>query len=131
MDVDPRHRLLDRPAERDIGGAGVFRMDAALQADFGRATRPGLFDAPDDLNAVKVIGPAAQVFAELTLREGAELAAKIADVGVVDVAGHDIADGIAIDPLPQLVGSVAYRGEGRAACLEELNDVGFVKRLAG
>src|SRR5207244_10502221 len=86
---------------------------------------------PLDLRQVEVIGPAAQILAELALREGAELAAEIADVGVVDVAGHDVADFVAIDPLPQPVGCPAHFGEGVAARLEEADDVGFTERLAG
>ena len=93
--VHAGQRLLDRAADREIGRAGVFRVDAALQADFGGAALPGFLAAPDDLVEVEIVGPAAQIFAELALREGAELAAEIADIGVVDVAGDDVGDGVA------------------------------------
>ena len=92
-------------------------MDATLQAHFGGAALPGLLDPADDLVHVEVVGPAAQILAELALGEGAELTAEIADVGVVDVAGHDVADHAAIDPLPELIGRSAHRIEGRAAGL--------------
>src|SRR5215471_15791138 len=98
--MDIRHRFLDRATDREIGGAGIFRMDAALQAHLGRAALPRLLDPPPDLREVEVIGPPAQIFTELALGEGAELAAEIADIGVVDVAGHDIADDPPVDALP-------------------------------
>src|SRR5437764_580812 len=91
-----RQRLLDRPANREIGRAGIFRVDAALQAHLGGAALPRLLAAPDDLVHVEVVGPAAQIFAELALREGAELATEITDIGVVDIAGDNVADGVAI-----------------------------------
>ena len=116
--MEPRHRLLDRAADREIGGAGVLGVDAALQAHFGGAAFPGLLDAADDLVHVEVVGPAAQVLAELALREGAELAAEIADVGVVDVAGHDISDGVARHLSAQPVGGGADRVEFLAARFE-------------
>ncbi len=129
--MDARHRLLDRMADRKIGGAGIFGVDAALQAHFGGAALPGFLDAADDLVHIEVVGPAAQVLAELALREGAELAAEIADVGVVDVAGDDIGDRVARDLAAQPVGGLAHRGELVAARREQANDVGFGKRFAG
>src|SRR5205823_12102814 len=104
MDMQAGYRLLDRPAHRQIGGAGIFRVDAALQADLGGAALPGFLAAPDDLVHVEIVGPAAQILAELALRESAELAAEIADVGVVDVAGDDIGDRLAVDLAAQPVG---------------------------
>ena len=114
----------------EVGRAGIFRVDAALHADFGGAALPGLLDPPLDLREVEVIRPAAQIFAELALREGAELAAEITDIGVVDVAGHDIADDVAIDPLPQLVGRPAHRIECLTARRKEPHDIGFAERLS-
>ncbi len=49
MDVDVGHRLLDRAADSEIGRAGVFGVDAALQADLGGAALPGLLDPALDL----------------------------------------------------------------------------------
>src|SRR5207249_334553 len=90
---------------------------------------PGLLDPALDLGQVEVVGPAAQVLAELALREGAELATEVADVGVVDVAGHDIADLVAIDLLAQLVGRAANLCKGVAARPEESDDLGFTENL--
>src|SRR5208283_4412633 len=94
------------------------------------AALPGFLDPPLDLREIEIIGPPAQILAELALREGAELTAEIADVGVVDVAGDDIADRVAIDPTAEPVGGVADGGEAFAARGEELDDIGFAKRFA-
>ena len=84
-----------------------------------------------DLVEVEIVGPAAQVLAELALGEGAELAAEVADVGVVDVAVDDVADGVAADlaraarrPRAQTASKSSPR-----AC-EQRDDVGFVERRA-
>src|SRR5215469_8116039 len=131
MDVDVGHGLFNRPADRQIGRPGVFGVDAALQANLGGTPLPGFLDPPTDLGKIEVIGTAAQILAELAFRESAELAAEITDVGVVDVAGHDIAHDVAVDPLPELVGGFAYLGEGVAARLEQADDVVLAKWLAG
>src|SRR6185436_11729309 len=107
MQVNLRHGLLHRAADIEIFLPGVGRVNAALHADFRSAARPRLADAPGDLAHFEVVGPAAQILAHLALGEGAELALERADVGVVDVAGHDIADDVAVDVAPQLVGSAA------------------------
>ena len=49
MDVDARHRLLDRPDDREVVVAVERRMDAALEADLDGTALPGLLDAADDL----------------------------------------------------------------------------------
>src|SRR3984893_12654374 len=59
------------------------------------------------------------------------MAAEVADVGVFDVAGHDVADRVAIDPLPEPIGGAAYLGDGRAAGPEEPDDAGCAERLSG
>src|SRR5215472_16709497 len=102
-------------------------MDAALQAHFRSPPLPSLVDPPLNFHEIEVIGPTAQVLAELTLREGAELTAEIADIGVVDVAGHDIADLVALDPLPKPVSRLAYGIECFATRAEELHDVGLAE----
>src|SRR5215469_12526361 len=107
VDMDAGHRLFDRVADRKIGGAGVFGMDAALQADLGGAAFPSLLDTASDLPKVEVVGPAAQVLAELALGKGAKLTAEVADIGIVDIAGYDVADGVAVNPPSQPVGSLA------------------------
>ena len=72
-------------------------MDAALHADFGGAAVPGFLRAPHDLLRGEVVGRAAQVGRELALGEGAEAAAEVADVGVVDVAHDGVGDRVADD----------------------------------
>ena len=79
-------------------------MDAALEADFGRASLPGLGRAADDFIDSKVIGRATQRLMRLALGEGAERAAIGAYVGVVDVAVDDVADGVAADSSAKLIG---------------------------
>src|SRR5215468_10937825 len=97
------YRVFDRAADRQIRFPGVFRMDSPLQAHLSRAALPGFLDPPRNLRKIEIIRPAAQIFAELALGERAELAAEIADIRVVDVARHDVADNFAVDPLPELV----------------------------
>ena len=89
---------------REIGLAGVIRMDAALKADFGRASLPGFGRAADDFIESEVIRRAAQRLMRLALGEGAERAAVRAHVGVVDVAVDDVADGVAADSSAKLIG---------------------------
>ena len=93
--MHPRHGLLDSAANRLIGCAGIFRVNAALQADLGGAARPGFLGATCDFRMVKIIGRAAQGFMRLALAEGAEAATIGADIGVIDVPIDDIAHGIA------------------------------------
>src|SRR5215469_6826041 len=119
------YRVLDRAANRKIRRSRIFRVDAPLQAYLGRAALPGFFDPPPDLRKIEVIRPATQVFAELALGECAELAAEVADIRVVDVAGYDIADNIAVNPLPELIRGAADRFKPSAARREELHDLGF------
>ena len=97
MDVHARHRVLDGAADRKIGLAGVVRVDAALQADFGGAARPGFRRAPLDFLQAEIVGFAAQIGGEFALGEGAELATEVADIGVVDVACDDVGHGVAVD----------------------------------
>src|SRR5262249_21277050 len=104
--------------------------DTALQANLGGAAVPRLFAAPHDLVQIEVVGPAAQVFAELALRKGAELAAEIADVGVIDVAGDDVADRVAVDLAAQIVGGGADPVEFPTARLEQPHDVSLGQRFA-
>ena len=130
MDVDRGLCLLDSAADREIGLAGVVGMDAALEADLGCAAIPGLAYPPHDLLQWQVVGPAAQILAHLALGEGAELAAEVADVGVVDVAVHHIANLWPANPCPEPVGSRAHRIEGAAARLEEPHQLVFVEARA-
>ena len=80
------HRVLDRAHDRGVVVAVEGRMDAALQADLGRAPLPRLFGAPHDLAVRDEVRLAAQIRGQLPLREGTEAAAEVADVRVLDVA---------------------------------------------
>ena len=115
--MDLGRRRLHRPADLEVGRAAVVGMDAALQAHLGRAALPGLAGAARDLGEVEVVGRPAQMLGEPALGEGAEAAAEVADVGVVDVAVDDVGDPLAADLLAQLVGLRGRprrpRGRGR------------------
>src|SRR6185436_2664677 len=67
-----------------------------LEADLRRAARPRLLGAAHDLLVRDEVRRAAQVRRELALRERAEAAAEVADVRVLDVPRHDVADDIAV-----------------------------------
>src|SRR5688500_10309961 len=79
-------------------------MDAALQADLGRAAVPRLLGAADDLLERDEVRGATQVRREPALREGAEAAAEVADVRVLDVSRDHVADVVAADLAAQPVG---------------------------
>src|SRR5580693_7875722 len=95
MLVHIRDRRLDGTANAQIGLAGVVRMDAALKAYLGRASLPSLCRAAHDFLKRQVIGRTAQRLMRLALGKGAELAAVVTDVGIVDVAIDHVADNIA------------------------------------
>ena len=130
MQMDLRHGILHRPADLEIFPPRIGRVNAALHADFRCAARPRLADASGDLSHLEIIRPAAQILAHLALGEGAELALERADVGVVDVAGHDIADDVTVDVAPQLVGGAANGGEIIAARTKQLDDLALAQRFA-
>src|SRR5690625_1665815 len=90
MDMNPRLGRLDLLQNIEVSLAGVLGVDAALHAHFGGPALPGLGDSAVNLLRRQVIGPAAQVLAQLALGKGAELALEVADVGVVDVAVDDV-----------------------------------------
>ena len=81
-----------------------------MHADLCRSAIPGLKAAPGDFVAVDVVGRSAQVFAVFAFGKGAELAFEIADVGVIDVAIDNIANGIAVRFVPQTVGGLSHPG---------------------
>ena len=82
-------------------------MNAALQAELHRAAVPGFDGAALDFLEAQIVGPAPQVVAEFALGEGAELAAEMTDVGVVDVAGDDVTNIVATCLRAQSVGRLA------------------------
>src|SRR4029453_17245311 len=96
--------FLDGAADRFVGLAGVVGMDAALQADLGGAALPRLDGAARHFFQREIVGLAAQVVVRAALGEGAEAAAEVADVGVVDVAVDDVGNDAAANRLAQGVG---------------------------
>ena len=105
VDVHVRNRRLDGAADGEIGLAAVVRMNAALKANFGRASLPGFGGATDDLFESEVVRRAAQRLVRLALGEGAERAAVGAYVGVIDVAVDDVANDIAAHRPAKLIGA--------------------------
>src|SRR4051794_32051913 len=65
-----------------------LRMVPALHQDLGAAERDGLFNLLIDF----VMGDYVRILVSLDPVEGAELAVNIADVCIIDIAVHDIAD---------------------------------------
>src|SRR5579863_963280 len=104
VNVHIRDRRLDGAANAEIGLAGVIWMDAALKAYLGGASLPRLDRAADDFLKGEVIGRAAQRLMRLTFGKGAELAAVVANIGVVDVAVDDVADNVAARRPAKLIG---------------------------
>ena len=130
MDMHVRRRRFHGAANIEIGLAAVIGVDAALHADLGGAAPPGFRDAPGDLAMFEVIRSAAQILAHPAFRKGAELAAEIAHIGVVDIAVDDVADGLAADLGAQAISGRAHRLEGGAAGLKQAGDFRFAERLA-
>src|SRR6266508_1626210 len=98
-------------------------MNAALQADFGRAALPCLDGAARDLLEREVVRPAAQVVAQLALRECAEAAGVAADVGVIDVAINHVMDDVAAYLRAQRVGGRADLLDFGTARREQAHDI--------
>src|SRR5580704_17958432 len=130
MNVHIRNRRFDSAANAEIGFASIIRMDAALEADFGRAPPPRFGRAADNLFEREVIGRATQRLMRLALGEGAERAAIGAYVGVVDVAVDDVADGVAADSSAKLIGCGDKAAVIRVARREQPHDFGRVQARA-
>ena len=120
VDVQVGQLRADRVHDRGVVVAGERRVDPALEADLGRAAVPRLARPPDDLLVRDEVRRAAQVRRQLPLREGAEAAAEVADVRVLDVPRDDVADLVAADVAAEPVGGgedalrARRRGRGRA-----------------
>ena len=123
--VQVRQDLLDRAADVHVEVAREGRMDAALQADLGAAALPGLLATADNLVERDEVRGAAQVGRQLPLGKGAEAAAEVADICVVDVPCDDVGDGVAADLAAQEVGGLHDSGEVVTAGSEELCNVVF------
>ncbi|CAG7271707.1 hypothetical protein PICSAR26_04483 [Mycobacterium avium subsp. paratuberculosis] len=93
--VHRRHPRLDRADQIGVAGDRQFGVDAALHAHLGGAGDVRLPGAVGDLLGRQRV----RVGVALALREGAEPATGVADVGEVDVAVHHerhvVADGVA------------------------------------
>ena len=104
MHVDSRHGFLDRANDVRVVVAREGRVNPALEADLGRPPLPSLLRAADDLFERDEVRRAAQVLGELSLGEGAEAAAEVAHVRVLDVSGDDVGDLVAAHLAPKPVG---------------------------
>ena len=107
-----RDALLHRPRDVEVRRAGQVGVDAALHADLHRADVPGLLGPVGDL----VEGERVGVGVGAALREGAEAAAGVADVGEVDVPGDDVGDVVAD----------GVAGAGRRRCAQSASSAGPV-----
>ena len=105
MHVDLRAAPPDLGGQVEVRGPGQIRMDAALHAHLGGAGPPGLLGAVAHLGQRQRVG----VGVGAPLRERAEPAAGVADVGEVDVAGDDVGDVVAGDLAAQRVGDAGQR----------------------
>src|SRR5262249_17775024 len=119
--VDVGHRVFHRAADLEVLAAGEARVDAALETDLRGAALPGLARAAGNLGVRDQVRLPAQARGELPLREGAEAAAEVADVRVVDVPRDDVGDVVAVDLAAQVVGGRADGG-GLAAARREHRD---------
>ena len=100
MHVHVRGAALHLGRDVEVRRARQVGVDAALHAHLGRARRPGLLRPLPDL----VQGQRVGVRVGAALRERAEPAAGVADVGEVDVPGDDERDVVAVDLAAQAVG---------------------------
>src|SRR5690606_19470324 len=130
VDMHVRAGRLDGVADVQVGLAGVVRVNAPLHAHLGAAPLPGLDGAAGDLGLFQVVGLAPQVLAGLALGEGAELALVGAEIGVVDIAGHHVADPVAAQRPAHPVGGGADVGKVVTPGLEQARHPGLVETLA-
>ena len=96
---------LDLGRDVEVRGARQVGVDAALHADLGRARGPRLLGALADLVERQRVG----VGVGAALRERAEPAAGVADVGEVDVPRDDERHVVAVDLAAQAVGDRRQR----------------------
>ncbi len=127
MQVDAGLPRLDLAREVEVGGAGKVGVDAALHADLGRPDVPRLLDAVADL----LHGEGEGVRVGAPLGECAEPAARVADVGEVDVAVDDIADPVADGVVPHAVGEAGQGVEVAALGVQECEVFGVRESRGG
>ena len=116
VDVDARDPLLDGDQHVPVLVAGHLRVEAALHADFRSSRLPGLLGPVGDLFDRQGLG----LFVTEVLGEGTELAARIADIGEIDVADRNEGDHIADGALSELVGGGTESVKLQVLCVEEL-----------
>ena len=115
VDVDVGGARLDCLEDPEVEVTRQARVQPSLDAHLGRAVGPGLLGSVGDLVERERVA----LGVDLALRESTEAAARVTDVGEVDVAVDDVGDLLA-DPLPpKVVGDTAERLERVAIGLEE------------
>src|SRR5579859_1458887 len=105
-------------------------MNTTLHADFTAAAFPVFACPSNHFIQRQIIGRPTQIFAQLPFAKGAELAAEVADIGIVDVAVDRVRDDIAIDLLTQSIGCLADSREIGPARLEEAYNLLLAEILA-
>ena len=110
--VHRRHPRLDRPHQIGVAGHRQLGVDAALHAHLRRARDVRLPGPVGDLVGRQRV----RVGVALALRERAEPAARVADVGEVDVAvddeRHVVTDGVAAQRISQRRNGIQRRTIG-------------------
>jgi hypothetical protein len=104
VDVHLRDPLLHGGDEVEVRRGGQLGVDAALHAHLGRAELPRLLGPVGHLVERERVG----VGVGAPLRERAEPAADVADVGEVDVAVDDVGDLVTHGLAAQVVGQPAH-----------------------
>ena len=107
VDVDIRCRGLHRVEQVEVERPRQVGVDPALHAHLGAPPGRRLAGSVGDLGERERVG----LRVDLALRERAEAAPDVADVGEVDVAVHDVGDVVADGVAPEPVGDGAQRLE--------------------
>ena len=123
MYVHLRHCRLHRARDVDVVVAVEVGVDAALQGDLGGAEVPRLLGASGDVVEREEVRGTAQVEAERTFGEPAELALERAHVGVVDVAVVDPRDRVTDRLSAEFIGECGDRPDFRSACGKQRHDL--------
>src|SRR5699024_6198221 len=100
--VDVRDTLLHGGGDVEVRGPGQVRVDTPLHAHFRRTGLPGLLGTVGHLVEGERVGAGVGT----ALRDRAESAARVTDIGEVDVACHDVGDVVADRVLPYPVGQI-------------------------
>jgi len=119
MDVHPGQAFFDAFDHRGVEVTSELGMDPTLECDLGSTPIPGLLRQPDDAFERDQIGLFPQVETARAFGEGAEPAAEIALVGVVDVAIDDVCHRVTDPSAPKLIGSPGDRFHLLSASTEE------------